>query len=149
MGTIISLYKQNKLIQQEYNKTPDTIFDRKRYILAHLHNIIWTLLLFAVMVYILKTVSMLLNYFEYENNAMILDSMLQRHLHLRKFHTEFLKNITTVVGLSTLVQILFVIIMLLINYFKKVNSKEKAIFELVLSTVVSFASIVIIIIYVI
>lgn len=148
VGTIISVYKHNKLIEKEYSAKPDTIFDRKKYILAHLHNIIWTLLLFAIIIYTLKTLSMLLNYFEYENNAMILENFLQRHLHFRKFHTQFLKNITKVVSFSTIIQILFVILLFFMNNLKEVNTKEKAKFELILSTVVSIVSIVIIIIYV-
>jgi NADH:ubiquinone oxidoreductase subunit 6 (subunit J) len=149
VGTLISAYKHIKLIDREFLDNSNKTFDRKMYILAHIHNLISTLFIFAVILYILMALSMLLNYFKYEYNTQMILSVFEKHKHLKKFHTQFLPNMVKVIGYSLIVQVLFVLLLMLVNHFNKVRTKEKAKFEFILSTIVSFVSIAIIIIYVI
>lgn len=149
VGTIISAYKYNALINKQYGEREDVKFDRMNYAIAHLHNIIWTMLIFVIIMYILMTTSMLLNYFEYEHNNHIIDDFINGHIFMKKFYEQFFTNIVKTISISTAIHLLFVFFLGLVSKFKRIETKEKAKFEFILSTIVSFLSIALIIIYVI
>ena len=157
-GAMFSMFRFNKYIETIYNKSIYTVstdtskqyLHRSELFVLHTHICVYTLMFLVMFMYLSILASAFMVSYKFENpEANLLTTIIKSHQMLNKISGQFLYSMVCILSLSTLVHALFVMVFMISYKFKPIDNKHRAKFEMLLSSIVSFISISLIIIYVI
>jgi hypothetical protein len=158
LGGMFSMFRFNKYIETLYNKSIYTVstdtskqyLHRSELFVLHMHIMVYTLMVVVMFMYLSILASAFMVFFKFEKpGANLLTAVIKSHSMLNKISGQFLYSMVCIFSLSTMVHALFVMIFMISHKFKPIDNRHRAKFEMILSSLVSFITISLIIIYVI